>query len=89
MIGKTTVWAVTTTLGATWINAYSKIILCNDSDEVIYIWINAPAVLNQWIRLNANWWIITIDWTFGWVNNVSTINAICASWNKNLSYCLI
>lgn len=82
-----TVWTTTTALGSTDINLANKIILCNNSDEIMYIWIDWAAVMNKWIRLNANWDRIVLD--TDWTSKITSINAICTSWSKTLSYCLI
>lgn len=84
-----TVWTTTTALGSTDINLANKIILCNNSDEIIYIWINWAAVMNKWLRLNASWDRIIFDAESNWTSKITSINAICASWSKTLSYCLI
>lgn len=85
MIDNVTVGTTTTSLWAIDFNLASKVILCNDSDAVIYIWINWPAVMNKGIRLNANGdRLILEDETNGL--NIANINAICTAWSKILSY---
>lgn len=89
MNGKVTVANTTTALGVSNINTYSKVILTNDSDAVIYVWLNWAAVMNEWIRLNANWDRIVLDAEANWASRITSINAICSAGWKVLSYCLI
>jgi len=77
--GATTVGNTTTQIVAA--NADRKqIVICNDSDEPIYLGYGENAVMNQGIRLNAHGGSI--------VENVWTgvINAICASGAKEATY---
>lgn len=83
------VWITTTALGATDINTATKIILCNDSDTIIYVWLNWAAVMNKWIRLNANWDRIIIDSEPNGTSKITSINAITSVAWKVLSYILI
>ena len=58
------------------------VLLCNDSDETIYLGIDTAAVMNQGPRLNANGGSYEIE------NSLfkGEIYAICASGSKNLTY---
>lgn len=58
-----------------------KLILTNDSDEVIYVNVGAAAVANQGIRLNASGGQIIFE--AGEARG--EIYAICASGSKNLA----
>ena len=55
-------------------------ILCNDSDEVMYLGFGNDAVMNKGTRLNR-WGGTIIVVAF-----VGAVNAICASGSKNLCY---
>ena len=55
-------------------------ILCNDSDEVMYLGFGNDAVLNKGTRLNRRGGTIII------VAFTGVVNAICASGSKNLCY---
>lgn len=85
MIWNVTVGITTTSLGITDLYLASKIILCNDSDAVLYIWINWAAVMNKGIRLNANGDRVILENESNGLN-IATINAISAAWSKVLSY---
>lgn len=56
------------------------ITITNDSDETIYLGFGAAAVMNEGHRLNADGGFISV------VDYTGTINAICASGSKNLSF---
>ena len=58
------------------------IILCNDSDETIYLGIGATAVMNKGTRLNSNGGTYIASYPD---IPLCAINAICASGNKNLT----
>ena len=58
--------------------------LVNDSDEAIYLGLGQAAGLNAGVRLNANGGSYEIT-TFG-NRFTGSINAICASGGKNLTY---
>jgi len=85
MIWNVTVGTTTTSLWATDLNLASKVILCNDSDAVLYIGVNWPAVMNKWIRLNASWDRVILENEANWLN-IASINAISQAWSKILSY---
>lgn len=57
-------------------------LLCNDSDETIYLGLDTAAVMNKGPRLNANGGSYEIE------NSLfkGEIYAICASGSKNLTY---
>jgi len=54
-------------------------ILVNDSDEEIYVYYGATAVINEGIRLNAEGGSVVED------NYTGVITAICSSGSKNLT----
>ena len=77
--GAVTVGNTTTVLAAA--NADRKeIVICNDSDEPIYLGYGTNAVMNQGVRLNAyGGTIVETVWT-------GSINAICSSGTKEATY---
>lgn len=79
-----TVWATTTVVltADAW---REQVFLQNDSNEDIYLAFGWSAVLNKWMVLPSTWkvWVnfeqIVDKTLLSW-----SINAICASWSKNL-----
>ena len=59
------------------------ILVCNDSDEVMYLSWGNPAEMNKGIRLNPNG--STIEFTGPYIFS-SSLNAICESGGKNFTY---
>lgn len=80
--GAITVGAVTTVVLAEKTGRIG-LVLCNDSDEAMYLAFGASAVMNSGTRLNANGGTILLD---NALMSAQAINAICASGGKVLTY---
>lgn len=73
-----------TTTAALAANALRKYALfVNDSDEVVYLMLGAPAALNQGLRLNAGGGVYEMSALVGNLY-AGAVNAICASGSKKL-----
>jgi hypothetical protein len=75
--------AVTTTEAVAFNVDRKYLIITNDSDEVMYLGFDSPAVMNKGFRLNSAGG--TIEWIGPHIFPCA-INAICASGTKNLTY---
>lgn len=81
--GNATVGATSTTVLAA-NTARKYLLLCNDSDEDIYVSFGAAAVLNKGLRLNAGGGIF--EMVMGDMQFTGIVYAISTSGSKNLSY---
>ncbi len=59
------------------------LMICNDSDETIYVSLGGTASMNSGIRLNASGGSYTLSYPQTWTGAVS---AICTSGNKRLTF---
>ncbi len=59
------------------------LVLCNDSDETMYLAFTESAVMNQGVRLKSEDYIALFE---GDPGVTEAVNAICASGSKVLAY---
>lgn len=86
-----TVWTSTTAVAEIKAGTTDvKILLTNDSANIIYVAIGGNAVMNKGIRLDASGWSLAIDLSESFLKRYSgvTINAISSA-SSNLCVCII